>query len=228
MSLTNHSCAPNVLVDMEDSFLELEVRATKDISKGEEVTTCYTRGFMTSSQMKKDLQEFFNFDCKCGVCAGVIPHQDKIIREILKIYDVNLQQPVSLYQKKMKGWMIEASKYERAAHLTKQLYIGEIASSLNIYAEFIGRSQMARDPIRLEKAMNVMKEELSAFGLIETRLGKGYKSLQTKVERWSSEFQSKRRPTKEEIDDFFILKKEVERLSEEVKSGIKPTKEEVD
>ena len=177
--------------------------------------------------MKTELQEVFKFDCKCKVCAGVIPHQDKIIREILKIYDVDLQ-PVSLYQKKMKGWMIEASKYERAAHLTKQLYIGEIPIRLNIYAEFIGRSQMARDPIRLEKAMNVWKEELSAFGLMESRLGMGYKSLQTKVERWSSEFQSKRRPTKEEIDDFFNLKKEVERWSEEVRSERKPTKEEVD
>ena len=196
-SLINHSCAPNVhLDDISDSDNGLEVKAIKDIRKGEEVTFCYTKegGLMTSSQMKTNLQEDFGFDCKCGVCAGVIPDQDRLIREISKIANV---QPNSLYQKKKKGWRIEASKFERAADLTKQLYIGRIWDRIQVYEKFVARSQMARDPIRLEKAMNVLKEEISAFGMMETSC------LQATLDRWSTEFQAKRKPTKEEIDDFF-------------------------
>ena len=205
-SLLNHSCAPNVHLDANnDSDHQLEVRAIKDISKGEEVTPCYEieSKLMTSSQMKAKLKEGFSFDCKCGVCVGVIPNQDTSIREICsKLASVDSQFS-SLYQKKMKAWMIEASKYERAADLTKQLYIGAVPARLRIYLQFVVRSQMARDPIRLEKAMNVWKEEFSAFGMREPCWVEENKSLQAKVERWSLEFQSKRKPTKEEIDDFF-------------------------
>ena len=201
-ALMNHSCAPNVYLDLDVSGHGLEVRAIKNISKGEEVTSCHTEGILTSFQMKTKLQKNFGFDCKCGVCAGVIPNQDRIIREISKIANVDLQ-PVSPYQKKMKAWMIEASKFERAADLTMQLYIGQLSPRLKVYKNFVVRSQMARDPIRLEKAMNILREEFSAFRPMETSWGEAYKSLQAKVERWSLEFQARRKPTKEEIDDFF-------------------------
>ena len=62
---------------------------------------------------------------------------------------------------------------------------------------------MARDSIRLKKAMDLMKEEVRALG----RVGELYKTLETKVERWSKEqeSQSRRKPTQEEIDDFHDL-----------------------
>jgi len=204
-SLMNHSCAPNVqqryTSDAADVF---EIRALNDILKGEEVTQCYPRGFMTSSQMKTYLQEFLQFDCKCGVCSGSIPHQDVLISEISSKTAILYSQTVSRYQKKKKDWMNEASELERVVDLSKQLYIGHIFDRLKVYEPFVVASQMARDPIRLKKAMDVMQEELSALGLMES-IGKCYKGLETKVERWSSEFQSKSKPTKEEIDDFFTV-----------------------
>merc|ERR1719500_611286 len=157
--------------------------------------------------MKTYLQEFFQFDCKCGVCSGSIPHQDVLISEISSKIDLLYSPIVSFYQKKKKDWVKEASQLERAVDLTKQLYIGRISERLKVYSLFVVASQMARDSIRLKKAMDVMKEELSALGLKEKDwgLGKGYKSLETKVERWSSEFQSKSKPTKEEMDEFFTV-----------------------
>ena len=205
-SLMNHSCAPNVHQRYpSDAGDENEVRAIKDILKGEEVTQCYTRGLMTSSQMKTKLQEAFRFDCKCGVCSGSIPHQDVLISEISSKTAILYSQTVSRYQKKKKDWMNEASQLGRAVDITKQLYIGQLSDRLKVHEPFVVASQMARDPIRLKKAMDVLQEELSALGLMEKDggWGKGYKRLETKVERWSSEFQSKSKPTKEEIDDFF-------------------------
>merc|ERR1711934_1268107 len=79
----------------------------------------------TSSQMKKTLQEEFSFDCKCGVCSGSIPHQDRLFSEISAIIALLSHQPLDyLYQKEKEEWMNEASQLERAADLAKQLYIG--------------------------------------------------------------------------------------------------------
>ena len=131
-------------------FNELKVRATKNISKGEEVTQCYIDGrFMTSSQMKARLQKDFSIiECKCSVCAGSIPHQDGLISEISsKTASVYSQSFDLLYQKKKKDWMIEALRIERAADLTKQLYVGDISVRFKVYVRFVFASQMARDPI---------------------------------------------------------------------------------
>jgi len=205
-SLMNHSCAPNVLQRYTSDADDVsEIRAIKDILKGEEVTQCYTRGLMTSSQMKTMLQEVFRFDCKCGVCTRSIPHQDVLSSEISSKTAILYSQTVFRYQKKKKDWMNEASELERVVDLSKQLYIGHICDRLKVYRLFVVASQMARDSIRLKKAMDVMKEEESALGPIESGWGKGYKRLETKVERWSSEFQSKSKPTKEEIDDFYSV-----------------------
>ena len=108
-----------------------------------------------------------------------------------------------LYQKKKKEWMTEASQLDRAAEMTKQLYIGHIKDKFRVFMKFINISQMARDPIRLKKAMNLLKEETSALGLMESRAGKNYKIMERRIKRWSSEFQSKRNPTMEEIYDIY-------------------------
>ena len=51
--------------------------------------------------------------------------------------------------------------------------------------------------------MDLFGGTVRAFGLMESHQGKAYQTLKTQVERWSSEFQSKKKPTKEEIDDFY-------------------------
>ena len=208
-SLMNHSCAPNLIqLFTSDAEDVIEIRAIKDILKGEEVTQCYTRGLMTSSQMKTKLQEAFRFDCKCGVCSGSIPHQDVLISEISSKMNLLYSPLDTLYRKKKKDWMNEVSELERAVDLSKQLYIGHMFDRLKVYRFFVVASQMARDSIRLKKAMDVLQEELSALGLMESGWGiwgKVFRRLEAMVERWSSEFQSKSKPTKEEIDDFFTV-----------------------
>merc|ERR1712063_223511 len=108
---------------------EIKVTATRDISKGEEVTECYTRGLMTKSEMKSKLQSDFSFDCKCDVCSGSIPDQDKISSQIQQevpsltkyhAHVLDIIETVSLIYFKEKNWMPEASKLERAANLAKQ------------------------------------------------------------------------------------------------------------
>ena len=211
-SLLNHSCAPNVFMDKVkggDQGQDTIVIATKDISKGEEVTDCYIRALLTKSQMKRKLQADHLFVCICCVCSGSFPDQDGIISEINQLLPSSSKYPIfhdvqtiSLIWQKTN----EASKLERAANLTKHLYVGQFLNRFVVFEQFVLASQMARDPIRLKKAMELLKEEVGAAGMIETFQGKGCKILETKLERWSGVFQAKKNPTKEEIDDFYFNK----------------------
>nr|ALS05290.1 histone-lysine N-methyltransferase SMYD3 isoform X2 [Paracalanus parvus] len=162
-SLSNHSCSPNVYVEKyfcdEDSCYRHKAIAIKDISKGEEVTQCYTRGLMTKSKMKTKLQEDFCFECKCVVCSGSDPGQDGLISKIIRLVpDVSkhhissryhdAQTIKSLYNNTMQDWRKEASHLERAADLiNKQLYIGHIQDRFFVFEIFVSASQMARDPL---------------------------------------------------------------------------------
>ena len=189
--LLNHSCAPNAFKEKHVGG-EIRVLAAKDISKGEEVTECYISksGLMIKSQMKKEIREVFSFDCKCGVCSGSIPDQDEIISEINRL------------MAKKNVMMTEASKLERVVDLSRQLYIGHIKERFIFLVLFVIASQMARDPIRLEKARELLKEEMGASGMMESNPGNDYKRLESKLERWSWAFQSKKSPSNEEIKDF--------------------------
>ena len=201
-SFINHSCAPNVELEGyrdkdHDNQEVLIAIAMKDISKGEEVTECYDKihPLMTKSQMKQKIQEDFSFDCKCSVCVGSIPDQDRIIVEI------NSLAPNSLTIRNLITQRKKATKLERAADLAKQLYIGSIMDKFLVFVEFVIASQMDRDPIRLKKAMELLKE--AAVGCFyDPRMG--YKDLEAWTERWSAEFQSKKNPTQEEMDDLSL------------------------
>ena len=181
MALLNHSCAPNADVgELLESFerdddgrpyKRIEIRAIKDISKGEEVTEYYmTKGMMTKSQRREIILGAFSFDCKCSVCVGLISDQDGIISEIVSI---NAKRCLNLtYQMKTEDWMTEALKFERAADLTRKLDVGHILDRISVIMNFVRVSQMARDPTRLKKALGILKEEIDAAGLKEECRGK--------------------------------------------------------
>ena len=197
-SFINHSCAPNVQLEGyrdKDGEEVLVVLAMKDISKGEEITECYMKGLMTSSQMKEKIKEEFSFDCKCGVCVGSISDQDVIIAEINSLVPNSVPIRTFIHQEQ------KASKLERAADLAKQLYIGYINIRFFVFVKFVIASQLDRDPIRLKKALDLVKEE--AVGCWENP-EQGYKFLEAWVERWSAAFQSRRNPTKEEKNDLSL------------------------
>merc|ERR1712227_679633 len=93
LSLINHSCAPNVEEcflpkESEDQDFEHELRAIKDISKGEEITIFYLRESLSFKQTRqRNLKENFGFQCKCSVCRGHVDDQDSIIKKIVEIFD---------------------------------------------------------------------------------------------------------------------------------------------
>ncbi len=216
--LMNHSCAPNASLGRpfsQEPDKEVNVRATKDIKKGEEVTYCVMKGMMTKSQMKTKLKTSFGFDCKCPVCSGEIPDQDKIISEINRLVELpsptgfvnpsSFHDPnstLSLFSKRKKSeWRVQALKHERAADLTKQLYVGHVQDTFSVLTRFATTAQLSRDPVLLKKALDLGKEWTKGLGL--EVLSEAFKNLEKGVKDWSPEFQTKKDPGMYEIWCFY-------------------------
>ena len=52
--------------------------------------------------------------------------------------------------------------------------------------------------------MGILKEEIDAAGLQEAARGQCFSYIEKQLDTWAGEFKSKRNPTKEEIDDFYL------------------------
>ena len=87
IALLNHSCYPNAemgeygleLEQVSSNFKEqdgCELRAIKDISRGEEVTTFYLKKMSrdclkTKAERQKTFKDEYGFECRCEVCFSM-------------------------------------------------------------------------------------------------------------------------------------------------------------
>ena len=116
----NHSCKPNVVWSFNQAKKTKEVRATKTILAGEEVSACYIDPLSMAEDRQKMLSARFNFMCSCEICSLPPDHlkeNDKLRREILglnnnmeDVYDKNPQK--ALKYAKMKLERMEKIKDE--------------------------------------------------------------------------------------------------------------------
>lgn len=208
--ILNHSCAPNAFPGRmtklsrkyKEPKLRMEVRAIKDISKGEEVTICYLHALPSmqyQSVMRKNLLESYNFECKCDVCIGIVPDQDIIKRRLwaVNMEYFNTAPTQGAHEKSRSGWRREALLLEKILDLTIQLYVGPMRTSSACDALAIS-AQLARDSTLLSKAMNTMKELAEKTKSEEHKID--YEELQKKFSKFAQDFSSKKPPSKEEID----------------------------
>ena len=209
LSRINHSCAPNVdecslpkESKDQENVVEHELRAIKDISKGEEITIFYLNHVKSIGikQLRREyLKEKFGFQCKCCVCCGQVDDQDHII---IKISEIHLW---SVYAKKYETssdeWENLAIKAGILMALSQQLHIGSVKIKIMDCKIAAYTAQMARDSVRLNKAMDVWKELVMTTGFEKFRLE--YKKGEETIAEWAPQFNSKKPPSKEEIDSYY-------------------------
>ena len=210
--LINHSCAPNASLGKKrpgegDNITEgnlLEARAIKDISKGEEITLCYPDPIpfnelgSSSKGRKAALYKEYRFHCKCCVCSGLVPDQEDIMKEMLKLYKTINPNPI---RKKPSDWKREAKILDKIVDLTQQLYIGSVAAEkINSLITLARTAQLARDEELLEKAMDTCSKEVERTQMEESRII--YENMKVVLAEWTTELKGKEPPTKQEIDFF--------------------------
>ena len=72
MSLTNHSCDPNISVrhlEQRTALARISVIARRDIKVGEELTVTYVNPQMGLYERRQGLLEWGFGQCKCARCA---------------------------------------------------------------------------------------------------------------------------------------------------------------
>jgi len=201
IALLNHSCAPNASNNHLDPKKQegnedncVELRALKNIRKGEEITTCYFNDVKkfggNPRKWKTVVKTEMGFECKCPVCLGQVPGQEKIVKKLIDLHE-KLDPTLS-------DWNRQAGLWSRIVELTMELNIGHPFEKTTALESFAIVAHLARDKDLVNKALDTMKQfaEEYKFEVIQS----AYKRLEMGLAFWSSEFSSSKAPEKIEID----------------------------
>ena len=171
------------------------MRAIKKICKGEEITTCYFNHVEKLGSIprkrKTAIKKALGFDCKCPVCLGHVPVQEKILKKLIEATNkVNRTPPYD--------WNREAGLWSWIFDLTLELNIGHPLDKISALESLAGFAHLARDKDLVKKAMDMLKQfaEEYKIGVIQ----RNFKVWEKCVEMFSKEFSSNNAPEMKEIE----------------------------
>ena len=132
------------------------------------------------------------FECKCPVCLGQVPGEEKTLKKLIELNSKLNPTP--------SDWKKEAGLRSRIVDLTMELHIGNPWQSKGkALASLAGFAHLARDKDLVKKAMDIWRKYAKEI--------KG-ESIQRNLEvweKWSREFNSNSAPEKREIDSILSL-----------------------
>ena len=158
IALLNHSCDPNaekssLSEDSDQESKELyELRAIKNISKGEEITIFYLCSgsvLAPHSLIRYNLlSRFDGLDCKCKVCTGERPNQDDIKEELRMLMKppmvTNTLRQKNLYRMTIADWKRKVLDSEKAVELLEELYYGSTFGKAANIISFASYAQLGK------------------------------------------------------------------------------------
>ena len=199
LSLINHSCDPNAgWQNTDESYDYEELRARRDIWKGEEITSSYLTNFEALTNNKEKRQEKlqdWGFDCNCEHCENFEEENyASLKREIEKLLP-SKKPPTTLA-----GWKSLANSHGRLVDAI--LTISEKPSP-DFYFEFktlASFGQLARTPNLVDKGMKLFLEsvDIGQFSFHK----KEYETHEKKLLNWKRNLRSRRVPDMAEITTF--------------------------
>ena len=212
MALLNHSCAPNAdsgnLLEMDAAgkvHNRKEIRAMKDISKGEEITYCYfgdINNFCCSRQRRKMyMKNNFHLECNCDVCSGLNMDQENIASELFDLLQ-KLPAP-DHYRKGLSEWARDAEKLDRINDLIQEFKLGNLEVKWGVMISLAKTAQLARNKVLVSKGLNMLKSFCDDVQIEKIVLV--YEKLEKDLSQWSKNLKSRKTPRRNEIE-FFLVK----------------------
>ena len=209
IALLNHSCAPNAdsghLLEMDDAekpYNRKEIRAIKDISKGEEITRSYLEEvhhlFSSRQDRKMFIKEKFTFNCNCDVCCGLNMDQENMAIELFLVFRTLALTP---YRKGLTEWAKDAKKLGRIVDMMQNFQLGNLRCKVMIITTLVKIAYLARDQDLVNKGLEIMKRLYEDIKLEEIDLV--CKKLEGDLAQWSNNLKSKKAPKRNEIEIWF-------------------------
>lgn len=175
-SLLNHSCLPSVHKEFLGNMML--VRASRDMKKGEEVTTAYLSDNKPYDERQFRLKRSWKFKCSCVACEAASKDSLKARetrRELMKRINPMLSALVTRLDKKaLEGIVSEAKKIcedmrktYSEAHSTLMAGIKlELAEAVMYYASLTERlGNVGIDPTMLKLTLELRMECLDLSGI---------------------------------------------------------------
>ena len=206
IALVNHSCAPNASSgsrkpkDQEDGQeRSMELRAIKNIGKGEEITICEFRDVKKFGSIprkrKTAIKRNLGFDCKCPVCLGQVPGQEKTVKKLIELHSKLNPTP--------SDWRREAGIWSRIVDVTMELHIGDPREKVMALDALLRFAHLARDKDLRRKAMDMWRQCAEDTKLEAIQMN--YEEIEMDLVQWSTEFSTNTGPKKKEIDSILRL-----------------------
>ena len=206
IALINHSCSPNVaegpLSSQPDDEFKSEVRAIKDISRGDEITKCYFsiddfKQFCHDRQKRiQKIQEMYFFDCKCSVCSGSAPGQEARMKKVLELSSTLTPNH---HQKISSDWRSHARTLDKIVEMSNKLHVGRaLELKFDSSTELAVAAHLARDEDLLGKALENLNKlvEDTQFECLRLR----FESVKQDLAKWANQLKSRKSPKKGEFD----------------------------
>jgi len=206
IALVNHSCAPNASSgsrkpkDQEDGQeRSMELRAIKNIGKGEEITICEFRDVKKFGSIprkrKTAIKRNLGFDCKCPVCLGQVPGQEKTVKKLIELHSKLNPTP--------SDWRREAGIWSRIVDVTMELHIGDPREKVMALDALLRFAHLARDKDLRRKAMDMWRQCAEDTKLEAIQMN--YEEIEMDLVQWSTEFSTNTGPKKKEITSILRL-----------------------
>ena len=146
------------------------------------------------------------FQQKTSCFKGQVDDQDSITKKIVEIFDYKDIDILLSTSPSARRYKMSSDEWKRMAIRSGilltlyQLHNASVSTKHRCCNFAAVAAQMARDPVLLNKAMDVWKELVMSTGFKKLRLE--YEEIEDMVAKWAPQFISKKPPTKEEIDIF--------------------------
>jgi len=209
MALVNHSCIPNAddgqLMEEDDAgkpYNRREIRAIKDISKGEEITYSIlgdVNSICCSMQRRKmSMKNNHDFDCNCDVCSGLIMDQENMAMELFDLLQT-LPSP-NHFSKGLSEWATDAKKLDKINDIMQDFQLGNLKCKVMSTLSLVKTAQLARNQDLVKKGLDMFKRLSEDIKIKE--IGRIYESAVRVMAHWSNNLKSKKKPERNEIEFF--------------------------
>ena len=206
LALCNHSCAPNsVWVRTSSSARQLELRAVRDIGRGEEVTVSYTlveQRWSPRHTRQQRLRQGWEFDCCCQLCNNT-GQAELLEGELVEVREL---------QKRMQDLASqEVDRVDWAGLADLQLQLVERVAGLphgpallhREYTSLCRLAQLARQADVLERARRDWAELLDRLGLHQAAAQ--WRQEGDRLQQWQANLHRGLQPHAKEVQQFLWL-----------------------